>query len=121
MSNKLNNAAKEAQKMKEQKKQQQIKVGIGIAVCLVAVAAILLGNGLKNGVFTSGSTTQKEELSGAAGNAAQSGVADADDVKLLEENKTYYADIEIQDYGTITIQLDQKAAPVSAANFVSLA
>lgn len=127
MSNKLNNAAKDAQKKKEQQKQQQIKVGIGIAVCLVAVAVILMGNGLKNGVFTSGSTTQNAgsagnaAQSGAAGNAAQSGVADADDVKLLEENKTYYADIEIQDYGTITIQLDQKAAPVSAANFVSLA
>lgn len=39
----------------------------------------------------------------------------------LDENLTYYADIEIADYGTITVQLDQTAAPVSAANFVELA
>ncbi|MDO4732624.1 MAG: peptidylprolyl isomerase [Bacillota bacterium] len=33
----------------------------------------------------------------------------------------YYADIEIQDYGSISVQLDQSAAPVVAADFVSLA
>lgn len=39
----------------------------------------------------------------------------------LDENLTYYADIKIQDYGTITVKLDQKSAPISAANFVALA
>ena len=39
----------------------------------------------------------------------------------LDESLTYYADIEIADYGTITIELDQSAAPVTAANFVNLA
>ena len=45
----------------------------------------------------------------------------ASGVELLDENVTYYADIEIADYGTITVQLDQSAAPITAANFVSLA
>lgn len=40
---------------------------------------------------------------------------------MLEENLTYFADIEIKDYGTITVQLDQKAAPLTCANFVYLA
>lgn len=40
---------------------------------------------------------------------------------LLDEAVTYYADIEIADYGTVTVQLDQSAAPVTAANFVNLA
>ena len=40
---------------------------------------------------------------------------------LLEEEVTYYADIEVADYGTVTVQLDQSAAPVTAANFVNLA
>ncbi len=39
----------------------------------------------------------------------------------LDENKTYYADIAVKDYGTITVKLDQKSAPNTAANFVELA
>ncbi len=42
-------------------------------------------------------------------------------IELLDESKTYYVDIEIADYGTITVQLDQSAAPITAANFVALA
>ena len=39
----------------------------------------------------------------------------------LEESLTYYADIAIQDHGTVTVELNQSLAPVSAANFVKLA
>lgn len=39
----------------------------------------------------------------------------------LDTNKIYYADIAIEDYGTITVQLDQHSAPITAANFVKLA
>ena len=39
----------------------------------------------------------------------------------LDPDLTYYADIEMQDYGTITVELDQDAAPITTANFVSLA
>lgn len=38
----------------------------------------------------------------------------------LETGKTYYADIDIADYGLITVELDQEAAPVTCANFVEL-
>ena len=34
---------------------------------------------------------------------------------------TYYADIVIADYGTITVELDGEAAPITVENFVSLA
>ncbi len=33
----------------------------------------------------------------------------------------YYADIEIENYGTVTVELDQTAAPVTVSNFVNLA
>ncbi len=36
-------------------------------------------------------------------------------------SKTYYADIVIADYGTITVELDGEAAPITVENFVSLA
>ncbi|MBQ8639028.1 MAG: peptidylprolyl isomerase [Lachnospiraceae bacterium] len=39
----------------------------------------------------------------------------------LDSSLTYYADIEIKDYGTITVKLDQESAPISTANFVKLA
>ena len=43
------------------------------------------------------------------------------DVTSLDTSVTYYADIEIADYGTVTVQLDAGAAPATVANFVSLA
>ena len=38
-----------------------------------------------------------------------------------ENEKTYYADIKIEDYGTITVELNEDAAPETVANFISLA
>ncbi len=40
---------------------------------------------------------------------------------IVDSRITYYADIEIEGYGTITVQLDKKAAPKTVKNFVSLA
>lgn len=39
----------------------------------------------------------------------------------LDPSLTYYADIEIEDYGTITVELDQETAPITVENFVNLA
>lgn len=36
-------------------------------------------------------------------------------------DSVYYADIVIKDYGTITVKLDQSAAPITVENFVKLA
>ena len=44
-----------------------------------------------------------------------------EEIPPLDAAKTYYADIVIKDYGSITVQLDQKSAPITAANFVNLA
>lgn len=44
----------------------------------------------------------------------------ADEVAVIE-SPTHYADITIQDYGTITVALDGNTAPETVANFVSLA
>ncbi len=38
-----------------------------------------------------------------------------------DEKKLYYADIVVRDYGTITVQLDASAAPITVENFVNLA
>ena len=39
----------------------------------------------------------------------------------FDTDKTYYADITVENYGTITVQLDAKAAPITVQNFVELA
>jgi peptidyl-prolyl cis-trans isomerase B (cyclophilin B) len=39
----------------------------------------------------------------------------------LDGEAAYYADIVIEDYGTITVKLDQEAAPITVENFVTLA
>ncbi len=39
----------------------------------------------------------------------------------LNSGATYYADIVIADYGTVTVQLDYDTAPITVENFVSLA
>jgi len=43
------------------------------------------------------------------------------DFPMLDPQSTYYADIYLGSRGTITVLLDQNAAPVTAANFVHLA
>ena len=39
----------------------------------------------------------------------------------LGANERYYATIDIRDYGTITVELDHTAAPITVENFVKLA
>ena len=39
----------------------------------------------------------------------------------IKSDITYYADIEIVKYGKITVKLDQKSAPITVANFATLA
>lgn len=39
----------------------------------------------------------------------------------LDLTKTYYADIVIKDYGTVTVELDPETAPITVDNFVTLA
>ena len=46
---------------------------------------------------------------------------DTADNSSFDMSKTYYADIDIRDYGKITVKLDQSAAPKTVENFVSLA
>lgn len=45
------------------------------------------------------------------------------EIKYVEAdpNLIYYADIDIKDYGMITVKLDQSAAPKTVGNFISLA
>lgn len=62
-----------------------------------------------------------ETTSGTDGSSADANIPGTYTPELLDETKTYYADIDIADYGKITVKLNQAEAPVTCANFVALA
>ena len=95
------------------KKSNPLVWGIGaiVVVAIVIIAAVVL--------------TQKapSTTSGAQNSANPTATTSADTYTppALEEDVTYTARIDVKDYGTITVELDQSAAPITCANFVELA
>ena len=71
-----------------------------VAICLCVAAGAL---------FASGCSKDKPEN---VGDGIQEGTEGA---------KKYFADIKIQDHGTITIELDTESAPITTDNFIKLA
>ena len=112
-----------------------------IAAAVLVVCAILLGVILSGGdaAPTADSTestadTQEKADSGETEDATESVIASEvetestsgmEDIPIyvdeLDLDYVYYADIAVEGYGTITVQLDPEAAPITAANFVTLA
>ena len=91
-----------------------MKRGIIKIMALVA-AALMAGTVLMGCNNGSTETTSTEE------SVQESQLKDKYELIELDENTVYFADIDIKDYGKIIVKLDQKAAPISCANFVALA
>ncbi len=108
----------------EEKARKRVIVisAIALAVCAITVGIVLLigkskGSGLDDLDYdVTDSLLSEEEEEGDTENS----VIDSPVIEL-DETLTYYADIEIADYGTITVELDQASAPITVANFVNLA
>lgn len=66
------------------------------------------------------STTESSTVSSESDSASQESSQEETSTDV-DVNATAYADIEIQDYGTITVALDGDAAPETVENFISLA
>ncbi len=102
----------------EKKKRKKITLA-GVATAVLCLCIIV-------GIFFAVRQSGKTDASGedgisSAGGATEAATDTSDSSSALDPDLTYYADIDIKDYGLITVQLDQKSAPISAANFVSLA
>lgn len=93
-----------------------MKRNIKIVLTLVLALAMLASLSGCGAVFTSASANNSGG-SGAGSNEAP----DTYTPPALDEGLTYFADIEIEGYGLITIQLNPAVAPVTCANFVELA
>ena len=94
------------------KKSNPLVWGIGaiVVVAILIIAAVVL-------------TQKPSTTSGAQSSANPTATTSADTYTppALEEDVTYTARIDVKDYGTITVELDQEAAPITCANFVELA
>jgi len=102
----------------EKKKRKNIALVsvITAVLCLCIIGAIFFAIHLLSKTDTSG-----EDGTSVTDKTTENGSDTTNNSAALDADLTYYADIEIQDYGLITVQLDQESAPISAANFVSLA
>ena len=109
-----------ASKKKKQQEQQKKKERVLLVIAACAVACILLGTVISLVL----ERRQKQPVT--SNSTAESAVnPGADSAKLAvnadEINTTHYADILIQDYGTVTVALDETAAPATVQNFIGLA
>lgn len=100
------------QQAESQRKQRLIAI---VCICVIAVGAIV---GLFFAARSSAASTSQAppQLSGP-----QNVPANVYQEVTVDVNKTYYADITIRDYGTITVKLDPKNAPVTVSRFTQLA
>lgn len=105
-------------KKKQKKAQMDPKKKTAILVAVVA-AVFLLCVGIIIAVTRSEGTTGSDNTDQTANDESTA------DTKDTAENVTvdasYYADIDVKDYGTITVALDAEHAPKTVENFVSLA
>lgn len=110
----IDGIAKPVEEMQRKKKYTISVFGVLVCACLL-IAGLVLGLTSGKITFTSGT--------GTSGSATENSAGAADDTtsESLDAALSYYADIAIKDYGTITVLLDQKNAPITAANFVELA
>ncbi len=74
----------------------------------------------KNQAYIDAEATAKENQEKIDATVAEKEALEITKVEL-DKSKVYFATIEIENYGNITIELDHFNAPITVANFVSLA
>lgn len=93
---------------------------ITVWLLTLAFAATMLA-GCGNKTDTTDTTETTEETSAA--DETRDGAADTADTSENEELLTglHHVTIDVQDYGTISLELDADTAPISVTNFINLA
>lgn len=94
-----------AKPMEKKKKTRTMIAGLVFAACVCVVVGLVLA-------FGSGQKDKSFDGQMAEGGTEMSDAMDED---------SCYADIDIRDYGMITVKLDEKAAPATTENFIKLA
>ena len=112
---------------KQRTRRTVLVVSLLVAVCLIVGISVAVGGGAAQtdpsaapSETAQASETAEPEATDSTGtdeSGTEAGTGDTAEAAQAD----YYADIDIQDYGTITVALDAEAAPETVANFVSLA
>ena len=96
------------------------KIGL---ICLFAVLGLLLITVIVSAAIraekTNAAFTQTEDTASSQDQTNQQPEDTA--ASDFDASQTYYADISVKNYGTITVQLIPSAAPITVQNFVELA
>lgn len=106
----------------EQAKRRRVSIAVFCAVVCIGLLAIILRS-VEPAPKKDSDSAETTEATDAAEESAET----TEDPNApyspspLDSDITYYADIDIEGYGTIVIKLDQEAAPITCANFVELA
>ena len=109
----------------EQAKRRKVSIAVFCAVVCIGLLAIILRS--VDPTKLPKKNNNKAETTEAAEDVTTDPAETTEDPNApytppsLDSDVTYYADIEIDSYGTIVIELDQEAAPITCANFVELA
>ncbi len=98
---------------KQRRRKGSLLLGIigVVAVLVVVVLLLMLGGG----------DTADADLDNLNSDTTAAEMTEQQETTADEIVASYYADIAIEDYGTITVALNAEAAPETVANFVSLA
>ena len=109
-----------------EKEQQRRKVIVvcsvaGVIALTIAILLIVVLLTQNNGADKKSDNTSGNGISKASSSTAPNPQSTSLSSSSLEPSLTYFADINIRDYGKITVKLDQNAAPITVDNFVRLA
>lgn len=111
--------------IKPYEKKRMIRTAIYVACTVGLIVLIGIFVAFYNKEETEITFSEKEAVSENETSSAdtESGEGDTTEAKsiVLSDGQTYYADIEIDDYGTITMELAYETAPATVENFVTLA
>lgn len=95
--------------------------GNKMRIASIIMIFVLCAGMMFSGCSTNATTSNENTSEGTTvGNLETATIKNASE-QVLNADATYLANIEIQDYGTITVKLEQESAPITVANFVSLA
>lgn len=118
---------KEIEKEKQRKKTIIIcSIGAFFILALIALLIIVLitqsgGEQKDSSSQASSQMSVTDTALNSEASASGQSIPDADISDVIDTSKTYFADINIKDYGKITVELNYDAAPRTVKNFVSLA
>ncbi len=127
-----NKKSKKEIENEKQRKRTIIICSIGAALVAVIIVVLIIVLILQNGSTKNENSSQTSSFptstSSTSENQDQSVVSTADSSKpdtdisdVIDLTKRYYADINVKNYGKITVELNYDAAPLTVKNFVSLA